>query len=312
MGYYHTAQLPLAQVASQYTLCDHFFHGAFGGSFLNHIWLIAAAAPTFPIGQALDAGVVSSAVVPLDGGKMANDGFVSPDGYAINTAYTVNEPHPPGYPQVKLVPSQTMPNIGDRLSAAGLTWKWYSGEWNAALAFVADAGPAPDRFQYHHQPFAYFATTADGTAAKAAHLRDETELLTDLSSGQLPNVAFVKPAGPLNEHPGYADVLEGENHVVTLINAIKASTAWNDTMVIITYDENGGFWDHVAPPKVDDWGPGTRVPTLIVSPFAKIGHVDSTPYETTSILTTIEHRFGLQPLGSRDATATDLSNTLKP
>jgi phospholipase C len=303
MGYYHTAQLPLAAVAKQYTLCDHFFHGAFGGSFLNHIWLISASAPTMPIEQALDAGIVSSVDVPLDGGTMVNDGFVTPDGYVVNTAFTVNTPHPPVAAN-RLVPNQTMPNIGDRLTAAGLSWKWYSGEWNAAL----DGGAALDRFQYHHQPFAYFGTTADGTAAKAEHLRDETELSADLAAGQLPNVAFIKPAGPDNEHPGYTNVLEGELHAKALIDAIMASSNWHDTAIIVTYDENGGSWDHVAPPKVDRWGPGTRVPAIIISPYAKNGYVDSTEYDTTSILTTIEHRWDLAPLGTRDANGHDLSN----
>ena len=81
-------------------------------------------------------------------------------------------------------------------------------------------------------------------------------------------------------------------------------------MVIITYDENGGLWDHVAPPKIDKWGPGTRVPTLLISPFAKKGFVDHTQYDTTSILKLIETRWGLEPLGTRDGGANDLSNAL--
>jgi phospholipase C len=78
--------------------------------------------------------------------------------------------------------------------------------------------------------------------------------------------------------------------------------------VIITYDENGGSWDHVAPPKIDSWGPGSRVPTLIISPFAKKGFVDHTQYDTTSILKFIEKRYDLQAVGTRDAAANDLTN----
>ncbi len=310
MGHFHTDQLPLATVAQQYTLCDHFFHSAFGGSFLNHIWLIAAASPVFPVDQATDAGLVSSVDVPLDGGPMVNDGFVTPDGYAVNTCYSVNQPHPPGTNPKRLVPNQTIPNIGDRLTAANLDWKWYSGEWNAIMAYVAnpDAGPAPDRFQYHHQPFAYFATTADGTAAKAAHLKDEVDFVNDANAGNLPPVSFIKPAGPDNEHPGYTDILDGEIHALSLITTIQNSPNWHDTAIIITYDENGGFWDHVSPPVVDNWGPGTRVPAIVVSPYAKNDFIDDTIYDTTSILTTIEHRWNLQPLSSRDAAGNDMSN----
>jgi len=67
-------------------------------------------------------------------------------------------------------------------------------------------------------------------------------------------------------------------------------------VVVITYDENGGFWDHAAPPKADRWGPGTRIPAIVVSPYAKKGFVDHTMYDTASILRLITHRFGLQPL----------------
>ena len=81
-----------------------------------------------------------------------------------------------------------------------------------------------------------------------------------------------------------------------------------NTAIIVTYDENGGFWDHVPPPKVDRWGDGTRVPTIVISPFAKRHYVDHTTYDTTSILAFIEKRFGLQPLSHRDATATPLLN----
>ncbi|MCA1554617.1 MAG: hypothetical protein LC737_09585, partial [Chloroflexi bacterium] len=83
------------------------------------------------------------------------------------------------------------------------------------------------------------------------------------------------------------------------------------TLIIYTYDENGGRWDHVTPPAGDRWGPGTRVPAIIISPFAKKGFVDHTLYDTTSILKFIETRWGLQPLGTRDAAANDLRHALE-
>jgi phospholipase C len=76
----------------------------------------------------------------------------------------------------------------------------------------------------------------------------------------------------------------------------------------VTYDDNGGFWDHVAPPAGDKWGPGTRVPTLVISPFAKKGFIDETIYDSASILAFIEHRWGLDALGTRDQAAADLTN----
>jgi len=295
MGFYHTSALPLAAEAARYTLCDNFFHAAFGGSFLNHFWLIAARTPVFP-------GAPSGVVAQLDArGNLVRDGFVTPDGYAVNTAFSVNTPHPT-VPAAQLVPNQTFATIGDRLSEKHISWAWYSGGWNDALA--GHAGPL---FQFHHQPFIYFANYADGTAAKAEHLKDEQDFLAALATGRLPAVSFVKPYGLDNEHPGYTDIITGEQHVQGLIDAVRASPHWNHTAIVITYDENGGFWDHVAPPVVDRWGPGSRVPAIVISPFARHGYVDHHRYDTTSILALIEHRWGLAPLTTRDAAADPLS-----
>jgi phospholipase C len=296
MGHYHTANLPLAEEAHRYTLCDHFFHAAFGGSFLNHFWLIAARTPVFPAAP-------PAIVAQLDtNGQLVTDGEVTPDGYAVNTLFTVNQPHPSTIPPEQLMPSQTFPTIGDHLSAKKISWVWYSGGWNDALA-----GHPNPFFQFHHQPFAYFANYADGTAAKLKHLRDEKEFIAAARAGTLPAVAFVKPLGDVNEHPGYTNVLSGEVHAEELINAVRHGPNWKSTAIIITYDEHGGFWDHVPPPVVDRWGPGARVPALIISPFARAGFVDHTLYDTTSILAFIEHRWKLEPLTERDAAANDLT-----
>jgi phospholipase C len=299
LGYYPTDGLPMVQLIKsmpgQAAVLDHCFHGAFGGSFLNHQWLIAAQSPVFP-------NAPPGVVVVLDAnGNLVTDGFVTPDGYAVNTSFSVNSPHPATVPAANLVPNQTNATIGDRLTAAGVDWAWYSGGWNDALA-----GHADPLFQFHHQPFIYYANYADGTAAKAAHLKDETDFIAGVAAGQLPPVSFVKPIGANNEHPGYANLNQGENHVVDLIKSIAASPLWADTAIIVTYDENGGFWDHVPPPVVDRWGPGTRVPAIVFSPFARPG-VDNTPYDTTAILKLIEGRWNLAPLSARDAAQNDLA-----
>ena len=234
-------------------------------------------------------------------GKLVKDGFVTPDGFDVNTSYSVNQPHPAGAPANPLVPNQTFPTIGDRLSAKKISWAWYSGGYADAVA--GHAGPL---FQFHHQPFIYFANYADGTAAKAAHLKDETDFVAAVKSHTLPAVSFIKPYGIDNEHPGYTDVLTGEQHTESLIQLVRSSDYWKNTAIIITYDEHGGFWDHVGPPVVDRWGPGSRVPALVISPFAKRGYVDHHYYDTTSILALLEHRYGLAPLSSRDAHANEV------
>jgi phospholipase C len=296
MGHYHTAALPLATEARNYTLADHFFHGAFGGSYFNHMYLVSATAPVFSNAPAAMRAKMDSS------GRVILDGTVTPDGYVVNTAFSVNTPHPATIPVDQLVPNQTMPTIGDRLSDKGVSWAWYSGGWSDAVA----GRPSPF-FQFHHQPFAYFAKYADGTPGRAEHLKDEADFVAAARAGTLPAVSFVKPLGDANEHPGYTDLLSGEQHALALINAVRNGPNWNDAVIIVTYDENGGFWDHVAPPKGDRWGPGSRIPTLIISPYAKNGFVDHTSYDTMSILAFIEHRFGLSPLGARDAAANDLS-----
>ena len=298
MGHYDATNMPEGKLAQQYTLADNFFHAAFGGSFLNHFWLVCACTPTWPNAPA-------ASVAQLDSnGVMTKDGQVTPDGYAINTSFTINTPHPATITDTaKLLPNQTLPTIGDRLSDKNLTWAWYSGGWNDAMA-----GHPDPLFQYHHQVFAFFANYADGTAAKKAHLKDEIDFLADAKAGTLPAVSFVKPLGPNNEHPGYASLAQGQQHVADLVAAVQSSANWKDTAIIITYDEHGGAWDHVAPPTVDKWGPGSRVPAIIISPYAKRGFVDHTQYDTTSILKFIETRWNLPALGTRDAAANDLTN----
>ncbi len=326
MGYFHTAGLPLAAEASKYTLCDHFFHAAFGGSFLNHIWLIAAATPSF-IGA--PASIVAT-IDPVTGnlardpitGFPVKDGQVTNDGFVVNTSFSVNTPHPATAAANTLVPNQTLPTIGDRLSDKNISWAWYSGGWNDAVAAAqltndagAEAGASSEAgiatasraFQYHHQPFVFFDKYKDGTQAKADHLKDETDMMAAIAAGTLPAVSFFKPVGIENEHPNYADLIDGENHIVALINTLRASPLWKDTAIIITYDEHGGWWDHVSPPKVDRWGPGARVPTIVISPYARRAYVDKNIYDTTSILGLIEHRYGLAPLSARDANAGDLT-----
>jgi acid phosphatase len=315
IGHYHTMNLPLPKQAINWTVCDRFFHAAFGGSFLNHFWLIAAQTPKLSVDQAADAGMLNA--LDDSGAPIGSEKAVTPDGYAVNTLFSVNSPHPSfAVPANRLVPNQTFDTIGDRLSAAGVDWAWYSEGWNDALVYsdsdggvIGDGGgPVAANFQYHHQPFVYFDKYKDGTPAKQQHLKDENDFVAALNAGTLPAVSFVKPVGIDNEHPGYTSVLRGELHLMQLIQLVQSSPNWKDTAIIVTYDEHGGFADHVSPPKVDKWGPGSRVPTIVISPYAKKGYVDHTVYDTTSILATIEHRWGLTPLGDRDKNATDLSN----
>jgi phospholipase C len=147
-------------------------------------------------------------------------------------------------------------------------------------------------------------------------LQDEADFLNLIASSRkqgndcdLKPVSFWKPIGEENEHPGYASEPNGNSKLVDVLQSIESSGCAKNTMVIVTYDEFGGEWDHVAPPKVDKFGPGSRVPALILAPYLKNGFgVDSTEHDTTSILKTIENRYGLDPLATRDRDVSDLSS----
>ena len=302
MGYYDTKGLPLYPVAKQYTLCDHFYHSAFGGSFLNHQWLIAAACPVYPHPPDMSVYPKLDAAGDTVGGKITRDGYV------INTSFSINHPRPAPGPATYtetgfLIPNQTNLTIGDLLTGRGISWAWYSGGWDNAVNGSPDA-----TFQYHHQPFIYYANYSDTAVEGRKHLKDETEFLAAARMGTLPAVSFVKPLGLDNEHPGYSEVYNGENHALQLINTVMNGPNAKDVLIILTYDENGGFWDHVPPPHIDRWGPGTRVPAIIISPFAKKGRVDHTPYQTVSILAFIERRWGLPHLHERDSLADPFTN----
>ncbi|MDO9106599.1 MAG: acid phosphatase [Methylovulum sp.] len=341
MGYYDGSKLPLWQWAKDYVLADNFFMGAFGGSYLNHQWLICACTPQdapdskAPRAQLDPQGLLKrqpgSPRSAMQGAPVFFDGVLTPDGYSVNTQQPPYQPSgiPPavgGDPRFAdanaehqpLAP-QTTQTIGDTLTAKGISWAWYAGAWSLALI---DGMQAPDikrsiiytnqqgthNFQAHHQPFNYYARFAPGEPDRELHLKDGDEFLAAITAGTLPQVAFYKPSGDLNEHPGYTDVLSGDQHIHSLLERIRQSPQWPNIAVIVTYDENGGFWDHVAPPKGDRWGPGTRIPAIIVSPFAKRGFIDHSAYDTTSIIKFITRRFGLAALPGVRANAGDLMN----
>ena len=373
MGHYDTRGLPVYEYlhgrhAPHYAVADRLFQGAFGGSFLNHQWLITPYTPTWP-GAVRDGGaddlhsVVGPdgypAAVPLhpatpgtkdaaltqaanpDGSCAVPAGVAAPPpgtacgDYAVNTIQPPYQPYAPGTAAARRLPAQTTPTIGDRLSADGVDWAWYSGGWDDAAGNVGGPGwtngttpgvcanprtaagavypNCPDAtFQYHHQPFNYYASLAPGTAARAAHLRDEVEFESAAKAGTLKPVSFVKPVGEENEHPGYASEDTGSRHLVDLIKAVEEGPDADSTLIVVTYDEFGGQWDHVAPPAgrpgvSDIWGPGTRIPALLISPRLRQRFaVDHTSYDTTSVMATIESRFHLRPLGTRDAAVHDL------
>ncbi|MGA8978105.1 MAG: alkaline phosphatase family protein [Pedococcus sp.] len=328
MGRYDTKALPIyrylhSRGAPHYVVADHFFQAAFGGSFLNHQFLIAARAPLDTSAGALGArssvldsnGMVTKYPLYTPTGTVVdgqltqkcaaggNDPVAACGDYAVNTVQPSSAPSGNGA-KIPLIDDAVYPNIGDRLSSANVSWNWYSGGWDDAVA-----GHPGGTFQFHHQPFNYFANYAVGAPGRS-HLQDETNFVAAARAGTLPQVSFVKPYGTENEHPGYASEPFGSDHLVDLLTTITQGPQADQTLVVVTYDEFGGSYDHVAPPTADAWGPGTRVPALVLSAGMKHSGVSHTSYDTTSILATIEHAWGLAPLSPRDATVADLSRAV--
>src|SRR5262245_60101844 len=271
MGYFDGSQMKLWRWAKEFTLADNFFMGAFGGSYLNHQYLICACTPVFK-----DAPPSMRAILDVNGklekkpgSPSARDGAVltytgglggqvTPDGFAVNTTQPPYQPSgippaadgrldfadPKGTQRLGLpLPPQTSRTIGDTLSARGVEWAWYAGGWNAALA---DGRRDPNEkraviytreggslnFQPHHQPFNYFRRFAPGTPDRERHFKDGEDLLKDIAAGLLPAVVFYKPTGKLNQHPSYTDLLSGDAHVADLLERLRRGPQWSGMLVI--------------------------------------------------------------------------------
>ena len=339
MGYHDGSPLALWRLAQRYTLADHFFMGAFGGSFLNHHYLVCACAPTYPNADSSPAqGLISAIDVDEQGRfvrltpapntpasalagppRFLRDGALAPKD-ANGVFHAVNTMQPPyqpsGAPPVagidprladparpSTLPPQTQPTIGDRLSAKGVSWAWYAGAWATVSAGTPEARAQIYRgrahFQPHQQPFNYYAAFDPLTQAEARkrHLRDfDSQFLADAAAGTLPSVSFYKPQASLSQQAGLANLSDGDAHLAEVVAKLEQSPQWPRMLIVITHDDNGGFYDHAPVPRGDRFGPGSRVPAIIVSPFAKKGFVDKTPYDTGSILRFITRRWSLEPL----------------
>jgi phospholipase C len=261
-------------LAQQFVIADRMFSSLEGASFPNHLYTIAGES----------GGVVQNPEDPLN---PKNTGILTwgCDSDSVTTVMILDDE---GDVSTKY-PCFDMPTLGDRLEAAGISWRSYA--------------PGPG------QP-GYMFSTYDAidhirnTPLWAQHVVSDTQFATDALNGNLPAVSWVV-TGNGSEHPNASSCF-GENWTVTQLNAIMQGPEWASTAVFITWDDFGGFYDHVPPPSVDQYGLGPRVPLLIISPYAKSGYISHTQYEFSSVLRLIEERFNLQALSTRDAGANDM------
>ncbi len=262
MGYYDQRDIPnYWSYARHYTLCDRFFSSLMGASLPNHLYTVAAQS----------GGVINN----LFSIKEIEEVLDTPGGYSF----------------------ATMVNL---FTKAKVSWKYYEETQRVnppgkGRNYLAD--PDPKHYSLWN-PLPGFKAIRDNPA-DMAHLVSLNEYFDDLKNGTLPEVCWIVPMGIDSEHPP-AFPSTGMWYVTHLLNALMESSSWKNTVVFLTWDDYGGFYDHVPPPLVDAYGYGPRVPTLVISPFAKPGYISHHTYDFTSMLKFIELRYGLGHLTARD------------
>ena len=195
-----------------------------------------------------------------------------------------------------------VPTIFDRLQAKGISWKFYVAGHDPRLNARTPPGRRDARWVRvtDDVPILKMPRFADDPRL-ASHIVDLNQYYKDLQDGTLPAVSFMVDYGA-SEHPA-GNLQLGQRLVRSLVNGLMASPAWKDSAFLYSYDDWGGWYDHVAPPKVDAAGYGFRVPALLVSPYARKGHVDHSQLDQTAGIKFIEENYGLKPLAARDAAA---------
>jgi phospholipase C len=286
--------------ADRFVLSDHFFTSMYGPTFPEHLYVIAAQAN----------GIVGNKLTADRPGNYCDD----PTEYAprfrpglteAEEQRIMNLERPKdGFDRADLVDIAAyweqirscfdIPVLPDQLEKAGVSWKYYAKEniWMNGMQAIKHVrfGPMWNKVQ------------------------DPDQFLVDVERGQLPEVSWLIPEEPYNEHPGAGkSVCAGENWFVEQVNAVMKSKYWASTAIVLVWDDFGGFYDHVLPPQYDIMGLGPRTPALIISPWTrrgtnpKGGYVDDNVYEFSSVLKFIEDLHGLEPMTDRDANADPLS-----
>ena len=198
-----------------------------------------------------------------------------------------------------------IPTIFDRLQERGISLKFYIKDYNPDLNYrtAKELDFLPPQVQW--VPLLSIDRFLDDPEL-SSRIVDLNEYYTDLENGTLPAVSYVLLLGA-TEHP-ISDLSLGERATRTMLHTLMQSDSWEKSAFLITYDDWGGWYDHVPPPQVDDRGYGFRVPALLVSPYARMGHIDHTLLDHTSILKFVEENWHIAPLATRDAKANNITS----
>jgi phospholipase C len=283
MGYYNRNDIPYYwDYADNYVLDDNFFSSLMGPSFPNHLY------------------IVSGTNGPASG--LSNYPWVLQNGIVDNPAQDF------GWQGVSL----SWGTLAEELSTAQVSWAWYNGAVEPLRPTIWNVLPLFTYFQNH-------------PAQLNEHVKNTRSFISDIQSGQLPAVSWIIPAGgaagwhppdwptvcigqsPSEHPPARSDC--GMDYVTYLIDRVMQSQYWQSTAIVLTWDDYGGFYDHVPPPKMDQYGEGFRVPTVVISPWAKHHFIDHTQYEFASMLRLAEVSFNLPTLGTRDVKSNDMMNS---
>ncbi len=300
-------------LAKEFAISDNFFSSLHGPSFPNHLYTIAAqsggvednpgkqaavGAPTIgacPTATSCpepgEAGLEPDNVTPLTQKKGVWGCDADPK---VRVPVLDQEGD-----VIEIYPCLDFQTLGDELTNAGVSWKMYApGQGIDDGGFQGSAG--------------YIWTVYDAIR----HIRSSPEwkqhvvmtdqFVVDAKAGNLPAVSWISTPSPVSEHPP-ASTCVGENWTLSLLQAIADGPNWNDTAVFITWDDFGGFYDHVAPSQIDKFGLGFRVPLIVVSPYAKKGFIDHTQAEFSSVLKFIETNYTLPALTERDKNTVDMT-----
>ncbi len=291
---------PYFQLAEQYTFGDRMFQTNQGPSFPAHQFIISGtSAPT-----ATSSSFIAENAAGVTGAGQHTGCLAPPEEYV----YLID---PIGNESSKMYPCADHPTLTDELNNKGISWRYYTPSagslWTGPNAIQHMCGPNVP------PPNATACTGSDWTNSVVI---PETQVLTDISSGKLAQVSWVIPTGANSDHAGSVGSTGGPSWVASIVNAIGSSPYWSNTAIIITWDDWGGWYDHVPPSKIvndgTSWGSGYvygfRVPLIVVSPYAKARYISHVNHDFGSILNLIEKTFSLPSLGYADAYADDLSD----
>jgi phospholipase C len=310
MSVYDNRTIPYYwDLAKHYVLADNFFSSVLSYSLPNHWFAIAGQAPATSMFYFMHRPPNNNILNNAENGSVITEGNPNEtESFGVNpnpTSANIRDE----IARVYLEESNLTKTVADLFmnnsvihNNNSITWKYYdhlvqAGSYKSAVA----SGRA---FEFWN-PFSAKGSTY--TTNYSPHFVNRAQIFTDLKTGSFPEVSWVIPSFPISEHAP-ANITTGMNWVKDVLNAIMSSPYWNSTAIILTWDDYGGFYDHVPPPQIDKYGLGFRMPTLIISPYAKPGYIDHTQYQFESMLKFIEWRFNLRPLTQRDLYANNLLN----